>query len=268
MDASYLLRHNDHMLLWGIAALFLLGLLSAFWPRSADQQKPVRGNLLTSLGAVLGVLVLFFTISGDKRSTQETQARLASSEHDREQLEAKLASMGVEEAQYQKLLAQSDNERLRATEEAQHLREGLLVAASTVADTSDPRNIKIKEAVLFDTGQATLSCASREKLGRLVGFLTASLLGRPSQIYVEGHTDNRDHGGKYNNQELSDKRANAVRDYLINAGFPKDMIRATGHAEHRPYGTYTDQDKETVIEKNKTTDLQRQNRRVEIMLGD
>jgi flagellar motor protein MotB len=176
--------------------------------------------------------------------------------------------MGVETAQYQKLLAQSDSERVRATAEAQHLRDGLLAAASKVADTKDPRNITIKDAVLFDTGQATLSCKSREELGRLVGFLTAQVLGRPSRIYIDGNTDNRDNGGRYNNQELSDKRAEAVRDYLVHAGFPADIIHATGHAEHRPAGTNTDQDKQTVIDKNATEDLRRSNRRVEIVLKD
>jgi outer membrane protein OmpA-like peptidoglycan-associated protein len=72
------------------------------------------------------------------------------------------------------------------------------------------------------------------------------------KIAVEGHTDNV--GGTAMNQSLSEKRANAVRDYLVSAGISGDHITASGMGEESPIAT------------NKTAAGRQQNRRVELVI--
>ena len=69
--------------------------------------------------------------------------------------------------------------------------------------------------VLFDTGKYTLRAGAREKLARVAGILA----GHPGlQMQVEGYTDSV--GSEDYNQQLSEHRATAVRDYLTSAGIP------------------------------------------------
>ena len=69
---------------------------------------------------------------------------------------------------------------------------------------------------------------------------------------MEGHTDTVGTAAK--NQALSEKRANAVRDYLVSAGIPTDHISAAGRGEEAPVAT------------NKTAAGRQQNRRVELVI--
>ena len=73
------------------------------------------------------------------------------------------------------------------------------------------------------------------------------------RISVEGHTDSV--GSDASNQSLSEKRADAVRDFLVNAGVPSDRITAAGKGEAEPIAT------------NKTTAGRQQNRRVELVVS-
>ncbi|MCL4143021.1 UNVERIFIED_CONTAM: hypothetical protein GTU68_031460 [Idotea baltica] len=69
---------------------------------------------------------------------------------------------------------------------------------------------------------------------------------------IEGHTDSV--GSKSTNQALSDRRANAVRDYLIANGIAADRLTAAGYGEDNP------------IANNKTRAGRKENRRVEVKL--
>ncbi len=70
------------------------------------------------------------------------------------------------------------------------------------------------------------------------------------QFDVEGHTDST--GSDKINAKLSQQRADAVRDYLIENGFPADKITAKGYGSTNPIGD------------NKTSKGRQENRRVEI----
>ena len=104
--------------------------------------------------------------------------------------------------------------------------------------------------VLFDTGSATLKPGAREKLARIAGVL----LAYPSlHVAVEGHTDNV---GEYAyNQSLSERRAEAVRTYLVEQGIPQPTIEAMGFGEARP------------VVDNTTPAGRQQNRRVELVIS-
>ncbi len=73
-----------------------------------------------------------------------------------------------------------------------------------------------------------------------------------SRFRIEGHTDSQ--GSDEYNMKLSDRRANAVRDYLISKGISADRLEAKGYGETRPIAT------------NKTAAGRAKNRRVEIIL--
>ncbi|WP_372974472.1 OmpA family protein, partial [Muriicola sp.] len=73
-----------------------------------------------------------------------------------------------------------------------------------------------------------------------------------AKFTVEGHTDSV--GSEKLNQELSEKRANSVRDFLVNEGIAADRLTAVGYGESKP------------IASNNTRAGRTQNRRVEINL--
>ncbi len=103
--------------------------------------------------------------------------------------------------------------------------------------------------VQFATGTANLSPKARESLSRFAGIV-ASYPGL--KFKIEGHTDST--GSDQTNQELSTKRAIAVRDYLIGQRVPASSIDAEGLASSHP------------IADNSTNDGRARNRRVEIVI--
>ena len=74
------------------------------------------------------------------------------------------------------------------------------------------------------------------------------------KVTVEGHTDDR--GNDAYNQDLSQRRAESVRRYLIGKGIPGDRLDAKGYGESRP------------IMPNDTNEHRSANRRVEFKIGD
>jgi OOP family OmpA-OmpF porin len=106
------------------------------------------------------------------------------------------------------------------------------------------------EGVVFETGKATLLPASIPTLESAV----ATLKRYPDlRIEVAGHTDSR--GAEAYNQDLSNRRANAVADYLRNAGVT-NSITARGYGESEP------------IASNDTDEGRQQNRRVVLRVLD
>jgi len=81
----------------------------------------------------------------------------------------------------------------------------------------------------FDFDKAELHPEDRELLSRIAGILLSS---KDYTISVNGHTD--DIGTAAYNQELSERRALAVRDYLVGAGLPAEIFSVTGHGKALP----------------------------------
>ncbi len=89
---------------------------------------------------------------------------------------------------------------------------------------------KAAKAIFFETGKATLKPISYKSLDAVVAILKAD----PS-LYadIEGHTDNVQ-PKTYTNMDLSQRRADAVRDYLSGHGISADRMTATGFGETQP----------------------------------
>lgn len=107
------------------------------------------------------------------------------------------------------------------------------------------------DAIEFDFDRSELRPAERELLSRIAGIL---LTTQGFSLYVYGHTD--DVGTEAYNQALSERRANAVRDYLVEAGIDSAIIESRGYGKSSP------------LVPGDTDEARQKNRRVEIGLVD
>ncbi|NRB59677.1 MAG: OmpA family protein [Winogradskyella sp.] len=105
------------------------------------------------------------------------------------------------------------------------------------------------KTILFDSGRASFKKETDQVLEAMVAIFKEY---PQADFSIEGHTDSV--GAKSSNQKLSEKRANAVRDYLIANGISAERLSATGFGEENPIAT------------NKTSKGRKENRRVEVKL--
>jgi len=107
--------------------------------------------------------------------------------------------------------------------------------------------VQLTNDILFDFNSAALRRESQQTLRDLAG----NFQRYPDEtISVEGHTDNV--GAIDYNQNLSERRAYSVKDYLSTQGVPGSRITAIGYGESRPKAS------------NETPEGRQLNRRVEI----
>jgi OOP family OmpA-OmpF porin len=106
-----------------------------------------------------------------------------------------------------------------------------------------------KGKIRFEQGRATLDPDSIALLDRLIEI---ALRCPAANIEVAGHTDGDGEDGF--NQALSEKRAQAVVDYLVKAGLPASRFTAVGYGSTRP------------VAGNDTDDGKAQNRRIEFLV--
>ncbi|MCC7506586.1 MAG: OmpA family protein [Saprospiraceae bacterium] len=90
-------------------------------------------------------------------------------------------------------------------------------------------------SVYYNFNDATLRPDARKDLGMVI-----ALMKQQPTITVEiaSHTDCRGNSGY--NQELSQRRANGVVEYLISQGIPRDRLRPVGYGESEPRNRCTD----------------------------
>lgn len=92
------------------------------------------------------------------------------------------------------------------------------------------------KTVLFETNKAAIKQDSMALLDSLVGIVSnckGVIAGRG--IQVSGHTDNV--GNDAYNQNLSQRRAGAVKDYFVNKGVDAALIKSVGYGESKPVAT-------------------------------
>jgi outer membrane protein OmpA-like peptidoglycan-associated protein len=85
--------------------------------------------------------------------------------------------------------------------------------------------------ITFDFGSAELTNQAQVMLDRIAVALHAASIGTLA-YRIEGHTDAK--GSIAYNQILSERRAEAVRDYLITMGISKERLTAIGFGKMRP----------------------------------
>ena len=115
--------------------------------------------------------------------------------------------------------------------------------------TSEGARMTMQEDVLFATDSDVLRPMAIERLRPLAGYLRANPGVR---VAIDGHTDSR--GSDAHNQDLSERRAQSVREALDDMGVTRARFRVQGHGESNPVAT------------NATAEGMRLNRRVEVTL--
>ena len=104
-------------------------------------------------------------------------------------------------------------------------------ARRQLAKIADGR-IEIAQSVSFANGTATISKVSLPLLSDVAAILNAH---EELDVRVEGHTDNV--GKEAANQTLSQRRADAVKAYLVKKGVPVARVTAEGFGSSRPIDT-------------------------------
>jgi outer membrane protein OmpA-like peptidoglycan-associated protein len=157
------------------------------------------------------------------------------------------------DADQARLIAQqAQDKEHQADAERAAMRAQLSVQLNQILETRDSARglIVSMSDVLFDTGQYSLKQGAREKLAKVAGILVAY----PGlNIAVGGYTDNM--GGDEMNQKLSENRAGAVRDYLVQEGVVASSVSATGFGNSSP------------VSSNNDSAGRQQNRRVELVVS-
>jgi OOP family OmpA-OmpF porin len=98
-----------------------------------------------------------------------------------------------------------------------------------------PQKVTLTEEDMFNFDKAELKTRGKEKLDSMMNDLEGAKYG---VIHVIGYTDRI--GSKEYNHRLSLRRAEAVKDYLIQKGIPADLIDAEGRGEADPITKPTD----------------------------
>ena len=182
------------------------------------------------------------------------EAEDAAQEAARQKAEAEQASAAAL-AQQQAAQAEAEKARQAAAQaeaEKGQLRAQLLAQLNSILQTRDSaRGLIVNMSdVLFDTGSSTLKPGAREKLAKISGIL----LAHPGlTLQIEGHTDSV--GSDEFNQQLSERRADTVRDFLAEQGVPASSISARGFGKTQPVAT------------NDTAEGRQRNRRVELVVN-
>lgn len=186
------------------------------------------------------------------RQKEEAEKAKAEAVAQQQALAAETAKAQQAAAQSEQLRQQAEQMRQQAEKEKQDLRARLLQQLNTILSTRDTARglIANMSDVLFKTGSFELLPGARERLAKVSGIV----LAYPSlHLQIEGHTDSV--GTDEYNQQLSEKRAGAVRDYLVQQGIAADSIEARGFGKTQP------------IASNDTPEGRQQNRRVELVLS-
>ena len=206
-----------------------------------------------------------------RAATAESRARAMKINGDKEQvvagMHAGVASQGkmtaAELARAKEALASKDKD-LQATgaalqTETQRRQDAEKRAAQAAADLAKFASVKqetrgmvitLNGSVLFASGKSELLPAAQAKLTEVAKALTEQ--DPDSKMVVEGHTDSQ--GAAAFNQDLSQRRAQSVRDYLVTRGIASDRITAEGFGPSRS------------IADNASAEGRANNRRVEIVV--
>lgn len=146
-------------------------------------------------------------------------------------------------AHTEKFVSVSDNMDLTQVASYKEITRDLYLVPLEVGSTIRLNNI------FFDLGKSTLRPESYPELERLAGVMTQN---SKMQIELSGHTDNI--GSDEANLKLSDDRAKAVTEYLVNLGIEASRITAKGYGETKP------------VAFNDNDEGRQQNRRVEFTI--
>jgi outer membrane protein OmpA-like peptidoglycan-associated protein len=235
--------------------------------RAANDYQVTQGNILKARTQDLSETRTALAVS--EQSGQATSEQLATEQRSRVEAEKRTAEqrMLVQEktddlTQTRTALAVSERSVQATAEQLAAEQKARLEAEKRTADAQaalaklsalkqEERGmvITLSGSVLFRTNESTLMPGATTRLDQVVDALSTTS-GR--NVLVEGYTDSQ--GSDTYNLDLSQRRADSVRDYLVHRGYPSARVEARGIGEGRP------------IADNATSEGRANNRRVEIIL--
>jgi outer membrane protein OmpA-like peptidoglycan-associated protein len=193
-----------------------------------------------------------------KRKTAELAVTNASAKRDQVRLEARTAEADAAKQQVAIMQGTADQQTAAlAAAGANAERDQALIAQQEMqlkelnAKKTERGLVITLGDVLFSTNKAQLKSGGMRNVQKLADFLKQY---PQHKVLVEGYTDST--GSNSLNQELSDRRANAVRAALIDMGISSDRVTTRGYGEAFP------------VAGNDTAASRQLNRRVEIILSD
>jgi outer membrane protein OmpA-like peptidoglycan-associated protein len=227
----------------------------------AEQTPEVVANAPVPLREANQALQRADRVWADNHDTEEVQ-HLATLASQRVEIAKAAAAKKVAEAQIQQATEERDRvlldartreaqrshtEAARATSQVQQLQQEL---AALQAKQTDRGLVLTLGDVLFETGKADLRPGALRNLYPLVTFLQKY---PERHVLIEGHTDSV--GSDAFNLDLSQRRADAVRDFLLQNGVNATQLATHGYGKASP------------VASNSTAEGRQQNRRVELVIS-
>jgi outer membrane protein OmpA-like peptidoglycan-associated protein len=179
------------------------------------------------------------------QAQQQAEAARQAAEHQQAALAA--------QTQTAQAAAQTAEQRARAAEqEKEAMRQRLLTQLNQVLQTKDSaRGLIVNMSdVLFDLNQSTLKPGAKVRLAKVAGIIQAY---PDLKLQIEGYTDST--GGLEHNQQLSERRAATVRDFLVAQGVSINNVSAQGFGPSNP------------VASNSTPQGRQMNRRVDLVVS-
>jgi outer membrane protein OmpA-like peptidoglycan-associated protein len=183
----------------------------------------------------------------DEDARRRAEAEKAEADARRQQAEAQAQQQAAQQA-----ASIADQQRQEAVRQKEAMRARLLAQLNQVLQTRDTARglIVSMPDVLFDFNKYTLKPEARERLARISGIV----LAYPDlKLEIDGYTDSI--GSDEYNQTLSDKRSEAVRDYLTSSGVSANNVTSRGFGKADP------------VADNSTAAGRQLNRRVEMIVS-
>jgi outer membrane protein OmpA-like peptidoglycan-associated protein len=166
----------------------------------------------------------------------QAAAEKARNEAQNARTEAQNAQTEAQAAQAQLAKEQEESRRLAGELQAAQTTRGIVL---TLGD------------VLFDTGRSDLKPGAERTIEKLTSFLSEN---PERKVQVEGFTDSQ--GTDEYNQQLSQRRADAVAEAIIQRGIESQRVRARGYGEEFP------------VAGNDNAGSRQRNRRVEVVISN
>lgn len=239
------------------------------WDRGMELEEILRKTEYERQSLSQKLTVLRSQTDGMKAAADSAEMRAANAEvhaarldkaRQRAELERELVRETAEryrdesvEARHEAELARTEAARIQRQREIEldRMRDAL----SRIVETErTPMGMVMnlgEGSFLFDFDKSVIRPENREILSRIAGVLLAS---HGYRLFIYGHTD--DIGSVGYNRDLSDRRAHAVRNYLVDAGVPQEVVKTKAFGESSP----------TI--KGPSANAREKNRRVEIGVID
>jgi outer membrane protein OmpA-like peptidoglycan-associated protein len=187
-----------------------------------------------------------------RAAAKADDARVAAGQAERDRIQLEARSREVDKAQAQAIAAKMEANAAKqqasaATDQASRLQAEIDQLKATPTD----RGLVLTLGdVLFDTGKSELNSGAARKLDQLAQFLSEH---KDRRVQIDGFTDSV--GSDSYNRELSQRRANSVKNALLTRGIDSTRINTEGYGKAFP------------VASNAESSGRQLNRRVEVVIG-